>query len=68
MSPLLSPSKLLEARLLIAKSTAKNKKTKVKKPRTTTIPPARKTTGKSKDKENATAQTSTKKVKRVAIA
>jgi hypothetical protein len=65
MSPSLSPSKLLEAHLLIAKSIAKNKKTKAKKPWTTTIPPAHKT--KSKDKENGTVQMSTEKVKHVAI-
>ena len=65
MSSLPSPSKLLEARLLIAKSTAKNKKTKAKKAQTTAIPPAHKT--KSKDKENATMQVLTEKAKHVAI-
>ena len=65
MSPLPLPSKKLEARLLIAKSMAKNKKTKAKKPQTTTIPPAHKT--KSKDKENAAMQMSMEKVKHVAI-
>jgi len=66
MSPLPYPSKLLEAQLLIAKSTGKMKRAKANKTGTTTIHPVSKTKG--KDKENVPVPTLQEKAKHIAIA